>query len=52
MADPDNNEPTEIELEMVQRERVLELFSRVETYDARQSVIGFCEALIKAQRED
>jgi len=49
MADPDETAPTEIELEMSQRKRLLEVFSLIETYNGRESVIAFCEVLIKAQ---
>jgi len=50
MPDPDADRLTEIELETAQRERLMKLFSRVETYDGRESVIGFCVALIEAQK--
>ena len=33
MTDPDKNRPTEIELEMKQRQRLMALFSLVETFD-------------------
>lgn len=46
MTDPDETRPTEIDLEMAQRERLMELFSLVETYDGRESVIAFCETLV------
>lgn len=52
MADPDETRPSEIELEMLQRERLMELFSCVETFDGRESVIAFCEGLVSAQQED
>ena len=52
MADPDANRPTEIDLEMDQRTRLMELFSFVERFDDRQSVITFCEKLIETQRKD
>ena len=50
MTDPEKDKLTELELEMTQRERLVELFSFVKTYDGRESVIGFCEKLIKAQQ--
>ena len=50
MADPDTERPTEIDLEMLQRERLMALFSCVETFDGRESVIGFCEKLVEAQK--
>ena len=52
MADPDENRPTEIDLEMDQRARLMELFSFVERFDDRQAVISFCEKLIETQRKD
>jgi len=51
MPDPDEIAPTEIELEMSQRKRLLKVFSLVNTYDGRESVIVFCEALVKAQED-
>ena len=50
MPDPDADRPTEIDLEMAQRDKLMELFSRVETFDDRASVIAFCESVVKAQR--
>ena len=52
MPDPDADRPTEIDLEMAQRDKLMELFSRVETFDDRASVIAFCESVVKAQRAD
>ena len=52
MTDPDADRSTEIDLEMDQRARLMELFSFLETFDGRESVIGFCEKLIEAQRKD
>ncbi len=52
MADPDADRPTEIDLEMNQRARLMQLFSFVERFDDRQAVISFCEKLIEAQRKD
>jgi len=40
MADPDADRPTEIDLEMDQRARLMELFSFVETFDGRQALWG------------
>ena len=51
MADPDKNRLTEIELELKQRERLMDVFSLVETYDGREAVIAFCEGLVTGQRE-
>ena len=50
MTDPDADRPTEIDLEMAQRDKLMELFSRVETFDDRASVIAFCESVVKAQQ--
>ena len=52
MTDPDANRPTEIDLEMDQRARLMQLFSFVERFDDRQAVITFCEKLIEAQRKN
>lgn len=52
MPDPDADRHTEIDLEMAQRDKLMELFSRVETCDDRASVIAFCENVVKAQRAD
>ena len=52
MADPDTDRPTEIALEMEQRKRLLDMFSLVETYDGRESVIAFCEALVSGGKVD
>ncbi len=52
MADTDADRPTEIDLEMDQRARLMELFSFVETFDGRESVIGFCKKLVETKRKD
>lgn len=52
MAMPDTDRPTEIDLEMNQRERLMDMFSLVETYDGREAVIMFCQKLIESQRKD
>ena len=52
MADPDKNRPTEIDLEMEQRQRLMALFSLVETFDGREAVIAFCETLVNSQRDE
>ena len=49
MPDPDADMPTEIDLEIEQRDKLMELFSLVETFDERASVIAFCERVVKAQ---
>ena len=52
MADHNADRPTEIDLEMDQRARLMELFSFVERFDDRQAVISFCEKLIETQRKN
>ena len=52
MADPDTDKPTEIDLEIDQRARLMALFSLVETFDGREAVITFCEKVIESQRKD
>lgn len=52
MAEPDKDRSTEIDLEMEQRQRLMDAFSFVETFDGRESVISFCEKLIETQRND
>ena len=52
MTDPDRARPTEIELEFEQRERLMDVFSMVETFDDREAVIAFCEDIMRAQRKD
>ena len=49
MANPHADRPTEIDLEMEQRQRLMDVFSFVETYDGRESVLKFCENILKAQ---
>ena len=51
MPDPDDEKLTEIDAELRQRERLLEMFHRIETYDARESVISFCEKLMQQKSE-
>ena len=52
MADPDKDRPTEIDLEMDQRARLMALFSLVETFDRREAVITFCETQVNSQRDE
>lgn len=52
MTDPDKNRLTEIDLEMQQRQRLMALFSLVETFDGREAVITFCEGLVTGQSEN
>ena len=52
MTDPDADRPTEIDLEMAQRARLMELFSLVDTFDERASVIAFCERVIRGEPAD
>ena len=52
MADPDTDKPTEIDLEIDQRARLMALFSLVETFDGREAVIAFCETQVNSQRDE
>ena len=52
MPDPDKTRPTEVDLEIAQRERLMDLFSLVKTYDGRESVIAFCEKIIFVGQAD
>ncbi|WP_416877541.1 hypothetical protein [Litorimonas sp.] len=40
---------TEIDLEMQQREKLLESFSLLQTYDDREMIIAQCEKLVSKQ---
>jgi hypothetical protein len=51
MADPDEKRLDEEELELLQQSRLLDVFSQLDTYDARESVIKFCEKLISSNRK-
>jgi len=51
MADPDTKRLNEEELEALQRATLSDLFSQLETYDARQSIIEMCEKLIDRQKQ-
>ena len=50
MPDPDDEKLTEIDAELLQRERLLVMFHRIETYDERELVISFCEKLTQQKR--
>ena len=50
MADPDTKRLDEIDLELLQQSRLLDAFSQLDTYDARESVITQCEKLIERQK--
>ena len=52
MAEPETERLTEIDLEMVQRQRLMDMFSLVETYDGREAVITFCETQVNSQRDE
>ena len=52
MADPDKTRLTEIELELEQRKRLLDMFSLVETYDDREVVIAFVENIVGGESAD
>jgi len=50
MADPNTKRLNEEELEALQRSRLLDAFSQLDTYDVRESVILMCEKLIELQK--
>jgi len=50
MADPDTKRLNEEELELLQQSRLLDMFSQLDTYDVRESVIAQCEKLIALQK--
>ena len=52
MADPDTEKRTEIELELEQRDRLMDVFSLVETFDKREAVIAFCKTLVGGGKVD
>ena len=52
MTEPDTDRPTEIDLEMEQRARLMKLFSLVRTFDDREAVIAFCETKVKSQQDN
>jgi len=52
MADPDTDKPTEIELELQQRKRLMDVFMLIETYDQREAVISFCENIVGGRSVD
>ena len=49
-SDPEAVPLTEEALELLQQARLLEAFSKVDTYDARESIIAACEKLIMPER--
>ena len=51
MADPDEKRLDEEELELLQQSSLLDVFSQLDTYDARESVIRECEKLISSNRK-
>jgi len=51
MADPDKKRLDEEDLELLQQSRLLDVFSQLDTYDARESVIKFCEKLMSSNRK-
>ena len=52
MANPDKDKPTEIELELQQRKRLMDVFMLIETFDDREAVIAFCENIISGGNMD
>jgi len=49
MADPDKKRLDEEDLELLQQSRLLDVFSQLDTYDARERIIRECEELIELQ---
>jgi len=52
MADPDTDGPTEIELELQQRKRLMDVFILVDNFDDREAVIAFCENIVSGGSVD
>jgi len=46
MTEPDKDKLTEVELELEQRKRLMDVFMLVETFDDREAVIAFCENIV------
>ena len=52
MTEPDKDRLTEVELELEQRKRLMDVFMLVQTYDNREAVIAFCENTVSGGRVD
>ena len=52
MTEPDKDRLTEVELELEQRKRLMDVFMLVQTYDNREAVIAFCENIVCRESTD
>ena len=52
MTEPDKDRLTEVELELEQRKRLMDVFMLVQTYDNREAVIAFCENIVSGRSVD
>ena len=52
MADLDKDRLTEVELELQQRKRLMDVFMLIETFDDREAVIAFCKKMISGGSVD
>ena len=52
MTEPDKDKLTEVELELEQRKRLMDVFELVETFDDREAVIAFCENIVSRESTD
>ena len=52
MTEPDKDRLTEVELELEQRKRLMDVFELVETFDDREAVIAFCENIVSGGSTD
>jgi len=52
MTEPDKDRLTEVELELEQRKRLMDVFMVVQTYDNREAVIAFCENIVSRESTD
>ena len=52
MTEPDKDRLTEVELELEQRKRLMDVFMLVQTYDNREAVIAFCENIVSRESTD
>ena len=52
MTEPDKDRLTEVELELEQRKRLMDVFELVQTYDDREAVIAFCKNVVRGGSVD
>ena len=52
MTEPDKDRLTEVELELEQRKRLMDVFMVIQTYDNREAVIAFCENIVSRESTD